>query len=238
MIKFCLFSHLGTFIHLLANQETEAESASTFNTSGWEILHSGASNAKHHGVGFVVYPSLRPHVTNFLAHSPRICEITLHTNPHPVTFPSTLLAGLAQLRVPVKIRHRKHFWSQLHAIVSEQGRELLSLNPPQRLRTLQGDQLPSTHPQLVEPARQNYTVLRTVYHVVLGKVPSHVGIRGNELADALVLRSLSNGRAPGPDSTPADMLKHLCAFLNDFFWITLATAFPPLACLTPGHSLK
>ena len=52
-------------IHLLAVQETKCESVNTFNKSGWEILHSGASNAKHHGVGCFVSPSLRPHAYHF-----------------------------------------------------------------------------------------------------------------------------------------------------------------------------
>ena len=39
-------------IHLLAIQETKCESVNTFCKSGWATLHSGASNAKHHGVGF------------------------------------------------------------------------------------------------------------------------------------------------------------------------------------------
>ena len=66
-------------IHLLAVQETKCESVPSFCKSGWEILHSGSSSSKHHGVGFFVSPSLRPHAHNFLVHSPRICEITLHT---------------------------------------------------------------------------------------------------------------------------------------------------------------
>ena len=41
-------------VHLLAVQETKSDSVSTFCKSGWEILHSGASNAKHHGVGFLL----------------------------------------------------------------------------------------------------------------------------------------------------------------------------------------
>ena len=39
-------------IHLLAAQETKSDSVHTFAKSGWEILHSGASNSRHHGVGF------------------------------------------------------------------------------------------------------------------------------------------------------------------------------------------
>ena len=46
------------------------------------------------------------------------------------------------------------------------------------IRSLQGDQLPSTHHQLVEVALQYYTALRTVYKVSLNKVSSHVGIPG------------------------------------------------------------
>ena len=49
------------------------------------------------------------------------------------------------------------------------------------IRSLQGDQLPSTHHQLVELALQYYTALRAVFKVALHRVPSHVGIPGNEL---------------------------------------------------------
>ena len=48
-------------------------------------MHSGASNARHHGVGFFVSLGLRPHVSSFLAHTCRICELTIRTNPHPIT---------------------------------------------------------------------------------------------------------------------------------------------------------
>ena len=63
------------------------------------------------------------------------------------------------------------------------------------IRSLRGDQFPSTHHQLVELAQQYYTALRTVYYVDLIKVPSHVGIPGNELADSLAKRGVtSSGR--------------------------------------------
>ena len=48
-------------IHLLAVQETRRESVNTFCKSGWEILHSGASDAKHHDVGFLS-PLLLDHI--------------------------------------------------------------------------------------------------------------------------------------------------------------------------------
>ena len=63
------------------------------------------------------------------------------------------------------------------------------------IRSLRGDQLPSTHHQLVELAQQHYTALRAIYYVNLVKVPSHVGIPGNELADSLANRGVtSSGR--------------------------------------------
>ena len=105
-------------IHLLAVQETKSESVSTFCKSGWEILHSGAANSKHHGVGFFVSPSLRPHAHSFLANSPRICEITPQTNPHPITVfsiyaPSTVDESTEDLA------RKEHFWSRLDSIISE-----------------------------------------------------------------------------------------------------------------------
>ena len=60
------------------------------------------------------------------------------------------------------------------------------------IRSLNGDQIPSAHHQLVELAQQYYTALRTVHYVDLLKVPSHVGIPGNELADSLARRGVSS----------------------------------------------
>ena len=48
---------------------------------------------------------------------------------------------------------------------------------------LLGSSIPTSHPQLVHLAQQYFVALRTQYHVDLRKVPSHVGIPGNEIAD-------------------------------------------------------
>ena len=54
------------------------------------------------------------------------------------------------------------------------------------IRSLQGDQLPSTHHQLVELlALKYYTAPRTIYKVSLHKVSSHIGIPGNGFATLL-----------------------------------------------------
>ena len=76
-------------IHLLAVQETKTDSSYMFRKSGSQILHSSTPTGKHHGVRFFVSPKLRPHVSNFLAHSPRICDLTLHVHPHPIKIFST-----------------------------------------------------------------------------------------------------------------------------------------------------
>ena len=70
------------------------------------------------------------------------------------------------------------------------------------IRSLQGDQLPSTHHQLVELALQYYTALRTVYKVSLHKVSSHIGIPGNEFADTLAKRGVLNYGSLGRFSPP------------------------------------
>ena len=107
-------------IHLLAVQETKSDSISTFNKSGWEILHSGASNAKHHGVGFFVSPSLRPHVHSYLAHSPRICEITVRTNPHPITVFSIYAPSTSTVEDSSEdVARKEFFWSQLDGIITD-----------------------------------------------------------------------------------------------------------------------
>ena len=54
-----------------------------------------------------------------------------------------------------------------------------------------GDQLPSTHHQLVELAQQYFTAFRTIHSVHSVQVSSHIGIPGNELADALANRGVS-----------------------------------------------
>ena len=59
------------------------------------------------------------------------------------------------------------------------------------IRSLLGDQLPSTHHQLVERAQQYFTALRTTHSVQLVKVSSHIGIPGDELADALAESGVS-----------------------------------------------
>ena len=70
------------------------------------------------------------------------------------------------------------------------------------IRSLQGDQLPFTHHQLVELALQYYTALRTVCKVTLHKVPSHVSIPGNELADSLAKRGVNSFGSLGRFSPP------------------------------------
>ena len=105
-------------VHLLAVQETKTESVSTFCKSGWEILHSGAFHSKHHGVGFFIAPALRPHVNNFLAHSPRICEITIQTNPHPITVFSIYAPSTVEDSSEDQTR-KEYFWTQLDSIITE-----------------------------------------------------------------------------------------------------------------------
>ena len=59
------------------------------------------------------------------------------------------------------------------------------------LRVILGDSLPSTHQQLVTHAQQYYTALRTIHYVTLAKVAGHSGGIGNELADSLAKRSVT-----------------------------------------------
>ena len=70
------------------------------------------------GVGFFISPSLRPHAHTFLAHSPRICEITLQTNPHPITIFS-IYAPSAVEDSAKDLARKKHFWSQLDTNISD-----------------------------------------------------------------------------------------------------------------------
>ena len=71
------------------------------------------------------------------------------------------------------------YWSHLPL-----GSELrIFLDSQYVIRSLLGDQLPSTHHQLAELAQQYFTALRTIHFVQLVKVSSHIGVPGNELAD-------------------------------------------------------
>ena len=73
------------------------------------------------------------------------------------------------------------------------------------IRSLLGDQLPSTHHQLVELAQQYFIALRTIHLVYLIKVSSHIGIPGNDLADladALANRGVSTYGTLGRFSVP------------------------------------
>ena len=70
------------------------------------------------------------------------------------------------------------------------------------IRSSQGDQLPSTHYQLVELAQQYFAALRAQHFVILDKVSSHIGIPGNEVADALARRGVSSYGVLGRFSFP------------------------------------
>ena len=96
ILSFCKLKSVS----LLCAQETKAESSHFFIKNGWEILMSGLPTDRHHGVGFFVSPQLRLHVTNFIPHSPRIAEITLHTLPHPV-FLNVYAPSMVQKRIGI-----------------------------------------------------------------------------------------------------------------------------------------
>ena len=74
------------------------------------------------------------------------------------------------------------------------------------IRSLPGDQLPSTHHQQVEFAQQYHTALRAVHKVTLHKVSSHTGIPGNELADSLAKRGVTIYGSLGRFSPPRTLL--------------------------------
>ena len=113
ILSFCKLKSVS----LLCAQETKAESSHFFIKNGWEILMSGLPTDRHHGVGFFVSPQLRLHVTNFIPHSPRIAEITLHTLPRPVTFLNVYAPSMVE--DPEKDRDRKaEFWTMLEEIVA------------------------------------------------------------------------------------------------------------------------
>ena len=243
-------------IHLLAVQETKCQSVNTFNKSGWEILHSGASNAKHHGVGFFVSPSPSPHAYHFLAHSPRICEITIRANPHPITVFSSQAPSAVE--DPCEDQARKdHFWSQLDSIVSERhnSSHLIILGDyNSRLDSYldpdhdhKGPQVWGKGQSIPDPDRDNAVFLMEFMQSHLLLLPQTFSILPSAKLAAykkmtsttdfledfsvsdwttldfasnthpifcdsmsepnIALRSLSTGRAPGPDTIPAGMIK-------------------------------
>ena len=73
---------------------------------------SGLPSSKHHGVGFFISPSLRAHVSDFKPHSPRICEITFATLPHPITLVN--IYAPSTVDTPEHDRTQKaQFWADL-----------------------------------------------------------------------------------------------------------------------------
>ena len=68
------------------------------------------------------------------------------------------------------------------------------------LRSLLGDQLPSTHHQLVDLAQQYFTALRTINFAQLVKVSFHISVPGSELS-ALARRGVSSFGSIGRFST-------------------------------------
>ena len=105
-------------IHLMAVQETKSDSSYMFRKSGWEILQSSTPSGKHHGVGFFVCPKLRPHVSNFLAHSPRICEVTLNVHPHPVKIFSIYAPSTVE-DSQEHVERKFDFWECLDSIIDD-----------------------------------------------------------------------------------------------------------------------
>ena len=91
------------------------------------------------------------------------------------------------------------------------------------MRLILGDSLPNTHHQLVTLPQQYYTALRTIHHVTLSKVAGHSGIIGNELADSLAKKGVTEygslGRFSGPRTaalSPADI------GYNTDLWLSLS----------------
>ena len=80
------------------------------------------------------------------------------------------------------------------------------MNSSYVIRSLQGDQLPSTHHQQVEFAQQYHTALRAIHKVTLHKVSSHTRIPGNELADSLTKRGATTYGSLGRFSPPRALL--------------------------------
>ena len=103
--------------HLLAIQETKADSSHSFCKSGWEILHSSTPEGKHHGVGFMVSPFLRPFITDFLAHTPRICEVTLQIIPHPITIFCVYAPSQVE-NSDEDLTRKMDFWDALDTLIS------------------------------------------------------------------------------------------------------------------------
>ena len=91
----------------------------------------------------------------------------------------------------------------LHYSALPQASELrIFIDSQYVIRSLLGDQPPSTHHQLVELALQYFTALRTQHFVVLIQVSSHIGILGNEIADTLARRGVSSYGSLGRFSLP------------------------------------
>ena len=81
------------------------------------ILHSSTLEGKHHGVGFIVSPFLRPFMSDFVAHTHRICEVTLQIIPHPITV--FCVYAPSQVENSEKDLARKlDFWDTLDTLIS------------------------------------------------------------------------------------------------------------------------
>ena len=71
-------------IHVLCIQETHTVMIDSFIKNDFTFYLSGSPEDKNAGVGFIISPLVKHFVSAFIAHSPRIASVRLHTSPRPI----------------------------------------------------------------------------------------------------------------------------------------------------------
>ena len=90
------------------------------------------------------------------------------------------------------------------------------------LSLLLGTSLPCTHPQLVSLAQQYYAALRAQYRVSIQKVPGHRGYPGNEIADLMAKKGVTQLGSLGRCSTsPSSPLSPPDIGFNNSSWAAI-----------------
>ena len=140
------------------------------------------------------------------------------SNPQSVEGLSIGSSKTGELRAIIELFDYLLYYSGLdrgdYVVVYTDSQYVLSL--------LLGTSLPCTHPQLLSLAQQYYAALRAQYRVSIQKVPGHRGYPGNEIADLMAKKGVTQLGSLGRCSTsPSSPLSPPDTGFNNSSWAAI-----------------